>query len=81
MEKLATLDTTSNPSSPWRKRAKRISRSRLGVLPVISGASRRAASRSSWSMYWPITSVGSPGWRARTCSTTPIFDAAVEPTR
>ena len=61
MEKFATLETTSSPTSPVRKASKSRCRSLTGVSPLITGASRAAASSSSWSMYCPITSVGCAG--------------------
>ena len=60
MEKLATLLTTSRSSSPCRNALNSRSRSLTGVSPLITGASSRSPSSSSWSRYCPITSVGSP---------------------
>ena len=67
MEKFATLETTRSSISPSRKASKSRSRSLTLVSPLITGASRCSPSSSSWSMYWPMTSVGSP-WCWRTSS-------------
>ena len=60
IEKFATLETTSRPTSPDRNASKSRCRSLTGVSPLITGASRSAAISSSWSRYCPMTSVGSP---------------------
>jgi hypothetical protein len=57
MEKLATFETTRTDSSPCRKASKSFSRCALVVSPLMTGASRCSPSSSSWSMYWPMTSV------------------------
>ena len=61
MEKFATLETTSSPTSPERNASNSRCRSLTVVSPLITGASSASASSSSWSMYCPITSVGWPG--------------------
>ncbi len=73
IEKLATLLTTSSPTSPVRKASNSRCRSLTGVSPLITGAPSTSATSSIWSMYWPITRVGWPGCESTISRTTSIL--------
>ena len=81
-EKLATLLTTSRSISPVRNASYSRSRCRTVVSPVITGASSRSARSSSWSTYWPITSVGVAAVLGHQVDRPPgVFDSAVAASR